>query len=260
MKQAVLSLALSALAALATNAHAAADIVQPASTYAEVEGGDEGFAQSVTDGSLLSYQSGGYLATAQAAFGVNRVYASAQGAAAWIGAASLWTDKFTVDAPVGQAVWVSFSVLLSGANSAPLPIGGSSEVGGGEYDLLIHGSYQTPEDLLKGIDVPDNQAFIKVNLDHLPAFHEVHTNAFLAHGGDSFYVSSILGVGADRDQVMDFAHSAHFGISVGAGASLVSSSGTVYAAAVPEVGGAWLAVAGLMVLGGASGAVRRRQG
>ena len=50
---AVLPLALSALLGLATMAHAAIEPAQPASTYAGVQGGNEGFAQSVTDGSLL---------------------------------------------------------------------------------------------------------------------------------------------------------------------------------------------------------------
>jgi hypothetical protein len=245
----VLPLALSTLLGLATRAHAAIELAQPASTYAEVQGGDAGIAQSVTDGSLLSYQSGGYLATAQSDFGVNRVYASAAGTTGSIGASSVWTDKFTVNAPIGQAVVVSFSVLLSGTNSAPATVGAPTPDGGGEFDLLIDASYHSPQSLLAGIDVPNNLAFIKANLDNASAFNQILSNAFVAHGGDTFYVSSVLSVGAARNQVVDFAHSAHFGINVGPEASLATSSGVSYAAAVPEADSLWMAVMGLTVVG-----------
>ena len=211
--------------------------------------GAEGAANiSVTDGSLLSYSDDHYAATAQSDFGVNRVYASATDATGGIGAASVWSDVFTVSGSSESWVTVTLSTLLSGRNEV---IGGTVvdlDESGGEFDLLVYESPMSPEALLAQMDEPDNVAFIKVALDAPGVYSQVLSRTLTVRGGSSFYVAGVMALGADRNQVMDFAHSAHFGIQAGPGVALTTLSGVVYPSTVPEPGMGVLGLAGCLVL------------
>lgn len=220
---------------------------------------DSGVQSSVSDSSTVSYSSGPLSSYASTGFGVNRAYAQAAGPGA-VGANSVWYDSFSYNGSAGPTVNVNYSVALTGSNLRGTGAGG---LGGGEYDLVRYQSYNSVSTLLSWIEVPANASNLRLlgpgaallgfaNLDSPGNYDLLFTGSFSIAAGETWYIASILSVGADTDQTLDYAHSAHFGISTTNGFLIDAASGAAYpnaVSAVPEPATLILSLVGLSVLG-----------
>lgn len=202
----------------------------------------------------------GYGATARTDFGVNRAFAQVVGGdpfeGPFVGAVSVWADKFTVTDPGGASgafsaqVSVTVSGTLSGADYAEggyalfaLTQQQAQDIlnGGGEflYDQFIFG---LPNDPAYGSPIIIEERFS----DESPVSGTfVLTGTVHGTYGEAFYLVSVLNVYAEEDGLIDASNSAVFGISVPTGTSLATDSTTVYAQAVPEPETTALLLAGL---------------
>lgn len=220
---------------------------------------DSGVQSSVSDTSTVSYASGPLHSYASTGFGVNRAYAQAAGPGA-VGSNSVWYDSFSYNGSAGPTANVNYSVVLTGSNLRGTGAGG---LGGGEYDLVRYQSYNSVSTLLSWSEVPNNASDLRLlgpgaallgfaNLDSPGNYDLLFTGSFSIAAGETWYIASILSVGADTDQILDYAHSAHFGLSTTNGVVIDAASGTAYpntVSAVPEPATLVLSLVGLGVLG-----------
>ncbi|MFO1322360.1 MAG: PEP-CTERM sorting domain-containing protein [Burkholderiales bacterium] len=213
----------------------------------------------------------GYLARARTEYGVNHGYAQVvDGSAAdgpAVGALSVWADKFVVSGPGGAtgAFAAPVSVTISGTlGAADYADGGyalyslteaqaQAILNGGEefvFDQFVYGlptdpAYGTPviTDFRSSETSPGSDGFVL-------------TGTVQGNYGEAFYLVSVLNLYAEQNGLVDASNSAVFGITAPVGASLATSSGTLYTAAVPEPGTYALVLAGLVFV--ATTAARRR--
>lgn len=220
---------------------------------------NSGVQSSVSDSSTVSYTNGPLHSYASTSFGVNRAYAQATGPGA-VGANSVWYDSFSYNGAAGPTATVNYSVVLTGSNLRGAGAGG---LGGGEYDLVRYQSHNSVSTLLSWIEVPDNASHLSLlgpsaallgfaNLDSPGNYDLLFSGSFSIAAGETWYIASILSAGADTDQTLDYAHSAHFGISTTNGAVIDAASGNQYptsVSTVPEPATLTLSLVALGVLG-----------
>lgn len=191
----------------------------------------------------------GPYATSQTAFGINRTLASStKGNSA--SSDSVWFDQFTAGSTATKIrVTTAVNGIRSGAGA------------GGEFDWVTYKSYRSVADLIHWVDVNGDpgvnisdvlgagaMGLAYVNLDPLGSFSATYSSDIALAAGESIYIAGMLGVSVDDDGLMDYAHSAHFGVTVLEG-SLRSASGTSYPSSVPEPGILALMFSALGVMG-----------
>lgn len=232
--------------------------IQPMSELYSDVASLSGVESSVSDSSTVTYRDGSSISYSSTNFGVNHAYAQAVGSVS-VGSDSVWYDSFTYTGATGSFAQVNVSSFLNGSNQQTAPGG----VGGGEYDLVAYRSWKSIGTLLSWIDSPNNAYNLSMlgsgavllghaNLDDTGNYNLVLNRSLNVAAGDTWYIASILSVGADADATVDFAHSAHFGISAANGLSVVAASGTVYpdaVGAVPEPATIALSLLGLGFMG-----------
>lgn len=167
---------------------------------------------------------------------------------------SAWSDRFTISGGTGTGS-VDVSAVLTGL-FGPKP--DPSYGGGGAYFLFVATPAQIAELGAKPFEFLD--AFIGAyeqdpSVATLALLQNVLAPGFIDPGtsvppgsafggtltgsvaftfGEPFYLVGLLAAFANDFGVLDAFNTARFGISAGAGASLLSESGTQYPAAVPE--------------------------
>jgi len=197
-------------------------------------------------------------AKAQTSFGINRAAWQATGQSNPVGALSIWSDQFTITGGTGAG-----SALMSFGVDGVI---GSAPVFEGFFSVLRSASAPSAADLLAlaiasvfvDVSPPPGSTVLFYDEGGTPeGDFGPHSSGFSALVSfiydEPFYLTGAGGGYVTMNGAADFFSSARFGITVPAGATLVTASGTTYAAAVSEPG----SIASLAIVLVALGLARR---